>query len=333
MIHIFRIIAALFVTLNVNAKMPQMTYVVETTIVKPRPQFLVERRYIATIKQEKTSFLTPKTAGTVATIDVKPGQRVTKNQVLVTLTSSVEQKSVELAQKSLKLAEEKRARSRSLYKSHDITKSQLDEAEAEVLAAKSKLESQKQLKENVELRAPFDGIVGVPRVVLGESVQPQTTIISVTDGPFFAFINIPSSRLGEVNLGQSVKIKSVTGTISAVERSIDPVTRTGFAKVILPSCEACIIGDSVYATITVFDKPNAIVITKNAIYYKNQKPHVVVVGPAQGDQRQAEIREVTLGEEQEGDVEILSGLKDGDEVIIANPKRVPDKSTVRVVTQ
>lgn len=313
------------------AAMPEMTYVVETSIVTPRPQFLVERRYIGTIKAEKFSLLAPKMAGTVASIDVEAGQKVKKGQLLFSLSGTSEVRSVELAEKSLKLAQEKLARNRVLYQSQDITKSQLDEAEAEVLSANTRLESQRQNKEKVEIRAPFDGVVGVPRVALGETVQPDNPIISVMDGPFSITINIPSSRLAEVMVGQRVRLKSGNTTIAAVERSIDPTTRTGFAKAMLASCKDCIIGDSVYALIGVHEKENALLITRNAIFYKDQKAHVVVVQKTDEGKLKAAIKEVSVGEEQEGEVEILSGLKEGDEIIIANPKRIPDQANLSVL--
>lgn len=325
------IIALMFMSELVFAKMPDMTYVVETTIIKPRAQFLVVRRYIGTIKAEKFSLLSPKVIGTVASIEVKPGQKVKKGQLLISLTSDVEKRALELAGKNLKLSRAGLKRSRSLFKSEDITKSKLEESERDLLHALVKLEEQKRQVENLEIRAPFDGVVGVPRVVMGESVQPSSSIISVMDGPFSVFINIPSSRLSEVKVGQLVKIKSMNTTISAVERSIDPVTRTGFAKVMLPSCENCIIGDSVYATISVHEKTNAILITNNAVYYKNQKPYVVVVIKDEQGNAKAQIREIAIGEEQQGEVLIESGLKDDDEIVIANPKRIPDQANLSVL--
>lgn len=331
MVHMIRIIAALFLCTVVHAKKPEMNFVIETSVIKSRSQFTIERRYIGTIKAEKFSLLSPKSPGTVASIDVKPGMRVKKGQLLIGLTGDVEQTSLELAEQSVKYAQEKVLRSRKLFASEDITKSQLADAEQELINAKSKLAAQRQAKEKVELRSPFDGVVGVPRVVLGESVQPQTSVISVMDGPFSVFINIPAARLAEVKIGQTVKIKAITSTIAAVEQSIDPVTRTGFAKVMLPNCDTCIIGDSVYVAISVYDKPNAILITKNAVFYRNQKPHVVVVVKGEGEKRYAEIREITVGEEQEGEIEVTAGLKDGEEIVNANPKRIPDKANVSVL--
>lgn len=316
--------------LSIAAMGKEITYVVETAVVKPQAEFAIVRRYIGTIKAEKFSLLRPKITGTIAAILVKPNQKVKKGELLVTLTSNVEKRSLELAKKSLQLSTQALERSRSLFKSHDVTKSKLEEAERDVLNAKAKVEEEKRVVENVELRAPFDGVVGIPRVVMGESVQLDTPVISISDGPLSVFINIPASRLAEVKTGQAAKIKTLNANIAAVEKSIDPKTRTGFATATLPPCDSCIVGDSVFVNINVVDKKNVILISKNAVYYQNQKPKVVVV-KSEEDKHRAEIREIVVGEEQEGVVEVLSGLKEGEEIVIVNPKRIPPQANLSVL--
>jgi membrane fusion protein, multidrug efflux system len=313
-----------------SAKPPEMSYVVETMVIKPVDKLAIERRYIGTIHAEKFSRLSPKSIGTVASIDVKPGQRVKKGQLLISLKSGVEKRSLELAEKSLQSLQKELERNKTLFASQDITKPELEKSEREVLSARARLEEQKRGLENVEIRAPFDGVVGVPRVVLGESVEPGTNIISVMEGPYSVFINIPASRLSEIKVGQPVRMKSNQSTIDAVEMSIDPITRVGFAKALFNTCESCIVGDSIFVHITVYDKPNAILLPKKAIYYQNGKPHVVMV-VKKAENSQAAIREVTVGEEQDGQVEILSGLVASEEVVIANPKRIPEGAKVMVL--
>jgi hypothetical protein len=55
--------------------------------------------------------------------------------------------------------------------------------------------------------------------------------------------------------------------VNAVERSIDPLTRTGFAQVKLKECPRCIVGSSVFAEVTIKTKPKAIMLSRNAIFY------------------------------------------------------------------
>lgn len=303
-----------------------VAYVVETEVIAPVEKFSIERRYIGTIRSEKFSILSPRVAGTIATIDVKPGEHVKKGQLLASLKSSGEQRGIELAEESVRSFEIERNRTRTLFKTRDVTKSQVEKSERDVLVAQSKLEEQRNL---IEIRSPFDGVVGVPRVVLGEMVTPSSSIITVMDGPFSVVVNIPGSRLSEVNAGQKVTLKNSVTTVAAVERSIDPTTRTGFAKAIFGACETCIVGDSVYVHITVREKSNAILIPRNAIYYKNGKPFVVVASKTES-KLQAIIREIVIGDEHEGRTEVISGLSAGDQIVVSNPKRIPADAQLTV---
>jgi len=305
--------------------------VVEAQVIHPVPKFLVKRRYIGTIRAENFSLLSPKVARTVASVDVVAGQQVKKDQILISLKNESEKRSKNLAERNLALAKKELDRNFKLRESLIITGSAMDKNERDFLNASTELENARRQVEDFEIRSPIEGIAGVPRVVRGQTVQPGEIVISVIKGPFLVFINIPGSRLTEVKEGQTVMVKSATTTVSAVERTIDPVTRTGFAKAVFSSCESCIVGESVYVYIVVHEKPNAILVNRNAVFYKNKKPHVVAVVKAADGSLTADIREVVVGIEQEGQVEILSGINDGDEIVTANPKRVNQGAKVTVV--
>lgn len=320
---------ALLIPYALWAQPKEIPFVVETMVLMPIKRFAVERRYIGTLKADKFSWLSPKSAGTVASIAIKPHQRVKKGQLLLSLKGGGQKGSVEIAQKSLALLSKELERNQDLFKTKDITKTELEKSEREVLAARQRLLEQERELENIEIRAPFDGVVGVPKVVLGESVDASKHVISIMEGDFSVFINVPSAKLAEIKEGQPIRVKTLQSTIAAVERSIDPVTRVGFAKASFKKCDFCIVGDSVFAHITVHEKNDALVIPKKAIYYQNAKPHVVVA-VKNGDALKSHIQEIVVGEEQEDRVEVISGLKQNDLLVAANPKRIPEGATLTV---
>lgn len=319
LVHYFMLLPALFllcISSAIVAARPDISYIVEADIVKAREKFSLVRRYIGTIKAEKFSILNSTISGTVDKIHITPGQRVKKGQLLLKISAGSGR------DKNLAILKQDLERSRSLAQSRDISASEFGKMQRELNEAQTDL----------EITSPFDGIVGVPRVVIGEFVSPGTSLVSVIDAPYSIYINIPASRLHEVKSGQTVRLKSgITTTISAVEMSIDPTTRTGFAKAILANCTNCIVGDSVFADVVVMEKSQAILLSKNAIFYKNQKPYVLAVIKDSDGKAISSVREVRLGDEQEGEIIIESGVSDGDEIISINPKRVPDKSKISVV--
>lgn len=312
------------------AQPKEIPFVVETIVMTPVKRFAIERRYIATLQADKFSWLAPKSAGTVANIAIKPHQHVKKGQLLLSLKGGGQKSSVEIAEKSLVLSVKEFERNQELFQTKDITKSELEKSERDVLAARHRLLELKRELLNIEIRAPFDGIVGVPKVVLGESVDASKHVISIMAGEFSVFINVPASKLAEIKEGQPIRVKTLQSTISAVERSIDPLTRVGFAKASFKKCDFCIVGDSVFAHITVHEKNDALLVPKRAIYYKNGKPHIVLV-VQNGDASKSHIQEIVIGEEQEGNVEVISGLQPNDHIVAANPKRIPEGATLTVI--
>ncbi len=306
-------------------------FVVETLQAKAE-SFIIKRRYIGTIKAENFSILEAKSASTVSKIHVKAEQSVKKGQILVSLANSSSHKARLLAEKKVRSLAKALERQKELLKSQDVTKVHVDQAKRDWLEASLALESQKQILENTEIRAPFDGVVGVPRVVNGESVSPGSAIISITNGPYSLSFLVPPSRLRELSVGQKISVNQKDSHISAIEHSIDPKTRTGFARAIFKDCQSCIVGESVFVYVSVLEKPKAILLNKNALYYDQGKPFIVVVINDEHKQARADIREVTLGQEQDGMVEILSGLMVGEIVVRADPKRLPPKAKLVVAS-
>ncbi len=324
------IVVALLANGLFSLKMPERTFVVETTVLTPEP-FELKRRYIGTINAENFSILRLKSTGIVSAIHIKAEQTVKKGQLLVSLDNRSAKASLDIALKTHKSLNKEFARLKELKASNDVTKAQVDKAKRDLLTASMSLESARKAVEDTEIRAPFDGVVGVPRVVIGESVKPDTPIISVKQGAYTLTFLVPTSRIREMKIGQKVTVGAEQSSISAVERTIDPLTRTGFAKAEFKTCESCIIGESVFAWLSVANKANALLLNRNAIYYDKGKPYVVLVKTTENKETRAEIREVVLGQEQEGRVEILSGLSPGDRIVRADPKRINPDALLKVL--
>lgn len=312
------------------AKKPEMVYVVEAITAKKEP-FSIKRRYIGTIFSEYFSLLKPEASGTIDEISVKPEQQVKKGQKLFSLDNAAQKKLVLLSEKHLLLAKNALKRHEILRKTNDISKAELDKALLHVLEAEQKLAEHKRTLNLTEVRAPFDGIVGVPRVVLGQTVSPKDTLISIRKGDYFISFRIPPSRLKEILVGQPVVVKDEKTLIDAVERSVDPVTRTGFARALLKTCHQCVVGSSEFLEVVVAIKPEAILLPKNAIYYDRGKPFVVRIKEENG-QLTAEPQEISLGQEQGEFVHVLKGVNGGDKIVKANPKRLKKGAKLRIVS-
>jgi membrane fusion protein (multidrug efflux system) len=310
---------------------PSPTFVVEVIEAKEEP-FSFKRRYIGTITSEYFSLLRPDSIGTIDEINVKPEQAVKKGQRLFSLDNAAQRSLVDLDEKHLNLSKRSLKRYEELRKTDDISTAQLEKALIDVLHAEQKLAQDRKALTSTEVRAPFDGIAGVPRVVLGQTVSPKDSLISIRKGLFSVSFRVPASRLKEIAVGEPILVNKETAKIDAVERSIDPLTRTGFAKATLKECPRCIVGSSTFVEVTVSDKANAILLPNTAIYYSEGEPHVVLVVKNPQGELIAQEQKVSVGHEQKGMVEILSGVKNGDMIVKINPKRLPKSAKLKVAS-
>jgi membrane fusion protein (multidrug efflux system) len=308
----------------------ERTFVVETTLLSHQP-FSLKRRYIGTINAENFSILRVKSTGTVSAIHVKAEQAVKKGQLLISLDNRSGKSSLEIAAKTHQSLKKELERLKELKVSHDVTKAQVDKAKRELLASSMALETTRKGVEETEIRAPFDGVVGVARVVIGESVKPETPIISIKQGAYTLTFLVPPSRIRELSIGQKVSVGEEQSSIAAIERTIDPLTRTGFAKANFSACKSCIIGESVFAWVTVAEKAKALLVDRNAVFYDKGKPFVVVVKTNEAKETRADQREVVLGQEQDGQVEIVSGISVGERIVRADPKRITLGALLKVL--
>lgn len=329
---IIKFLVSLFVALSLPAKeAPERAIVVETDVVQYK-KFRLTQNYIVNMTAENFSILRAKSNSTVATIHIKAEQEVKKGQLLVSLNNNSTKSSLDIAIKMYESLKKEVERLKELRKSNDITKAQLEKVERDFLNASMTVESSKKVMEETEIRAPFDGKVGVPQIVIGESVKPETPIISIRKGAFIAKFYIPASRIRDVSVGQKITISGEESTISEFENTINPLTRTGFARAKFPLCKSCIIGESVFAELTIADKENAILVDRNAIFYNKRKPYVVVVKTNAANETRAEIREVVLGHEQDDQVEILENkLRPQESIVKTDPKRIKADALLKVL--
>ncbi|USN50157.1 MAG: efflux RND transporter periplasmic adaptor subunit [Myxococcales bacterium] len=321
MFFLFNFIISLFLSCSLFAKVSERTFIVDILQLQPQ-KFELKRRYIGSITTDNFSILRSKVTGTIASIDIQAEQKVKSGQLLVSINNRSQKAALEIAIKTHNSLKNKVARLEALKATNDITKNEVDEAQRELLNAQMQLEKARKSLEDTEIRAPFDGTVGVPRVVVGQSVKPDTAIISLRNGNYSISFLVPPKRIKELKIGQALNVDDKNGSITAIEHTVDPKTLTGFARAKIQNCEGCIIGESLLAQVVVAQNPQAIVLSRNAIYYDKGKAFVVKAVSGKNNESRAQITEVVLGNESEGLVEIKSGLSLGDRIVAMDPKRI-----------
>ncbi len=279
--------------------------------------------------------------GPVSRLVVVPGQKVQKAEPMLYVASpdySQLRTNYLKAKEAYALAQKTYARARDLYEHKAIAEQNLEQAEsAEVQASGDLASAQAALKVmgitdpdalvkappsfEVPVRAPISGEVVEQDVAAGQLIQAGTTqCFMISDvSSVWVLVNVYQKDLPYVRVGDTVTIQTDTypetfhGRISYVAAALDPSTRTMQARIETSNPGEKLKKDMyVTATVNAGTIPNAIALPDAAVLRDSENQPFVY---AAAGSNQFGRRAVTLGESLNGQTEITSGLKAGDQVI------------------
>lgn len=195
----------------------------------------------------------------------------------------------------------------------------LEEREIEGLLKKNPQDYHREASTTM-LKAPFDGIVLKANAAEGESIQPEDKLFDVVDtSSVWVQADLFPQDVASVREGDSAIVyvegypeEKFRGRIAYISDVVNPETRATRVRVELPNPDRRLKLD-MFATIQLPSRQQraALLIPANAVQQVDGKSVVFVREQPQ----QFEMREVKLGPESQGAVEILSGLKTGETVV------------------
>jgi membrane fusion protein, multidrug efflux system len=179
--------------------------------------------------------------GTVSKIRFESGQIAREGQVLVELDADVERAQVASADARRDLASRNAERSKLMAAKSAISSAQMDEAEAQLKTAITDTAALRAQVERKVIRAPFRGRLGIRAVNVGQYLTPGTTVTTLDAmGGTFVDFSLPQEELASVGVGMPVRVTmegakdALTGKISAVESTVDPMTRNVKIRAAIP---------------------------------------------------------------------------------------------------
>lgn len=205
---------------------------------------------------DRTAHVVPRVAGVVERVAADLGQQVKRGQVLAVLSSAAVSElraEWQTAEKRRVLAETTYRRERELWEQkispeQDVLQARqaLDEAGIAVENARQKLAAlgagASGRLGQVELRAPFDGMVVEKHIALGEAVRDDANVFTLSDlSTVWAEFSVAARDLPQVRVGERVHVRATAfdaqaaGTVSYVGALIGEQTRTAPARVTLPN--------------------------------------------------------------------------------------------------
>lgn len=300
-----------------SANAPAEIYVVETVTVHPT-NFRETLTATGTLRANESVALQSERAGVVREIDIQEGRPVKKDGLLVKVDDSELQAQLQRAEAKLALDQATERRQRELLTRRGISEAEYEGSLANLNIAKAEVGLIRAQLAKTEIRAPFDGIVGLRQISPGSYVTPGTVLVSVQDIASLKLdFSLPERYLSLLRPGQNITFRlagrseAFAGTIYALEPAIDVTSRSVLVRATVPNPDGKLLpGLFAEVEIGLDEKTDAILIPSLALIPGMSEQLVYV-----HDNGQAAVRKVQVGLRTADAVQIVEGLNPGDQVI------------------
>ena len=271
-----------------------------------------------TLRPDEEVDLAFETAGKIVGINFKEGTRVKKGDLLAKINDRPFQAQHEKLEAQLKMSEAKEFRQRSLLDKDAISQESYDQVKTDVQSLKADISLIKARISETELRAPFDGIIGLRYLSEGSYATPATKIAKLIKiSPIKIEFSIPEKYASEIKIGYPITFnidgsnQVFNASVYAVDPKIDIETRTIVLRALYPNKdEELKSGRYAGITLQMSQIDNAIAIPTEALIpeMEGEKVFIYKNGKAQSVK-------VNTGLRTESKIQIISGLKFGDTLI------------------
>jgi membrane fusion protein (multidrug efflux system) len=304
------------------------TAIVEKTVLARKVEA------VGTTRARQSIDIRPADSGRIVEILFSPGNMVEEGDVLARLDSVSEVADVAEARAELREAELALERARTLAERNNVAKATVDQLEAAYDAADARLQRAEKSLTDRTVRAPFSGKVGLKQVDIGGRVDDDTVITTLDD---LAEIEIdfktPETYFGAVATGQIIEAISAafdnrrfSGEIAAIDSRIDPVSRAFKVRATIPNPDLALpAGMFMLVELTLAER-KALTVPEEAVLLTERQASVFVI-----EGERAVLRNIELGQRDVGQVEIKSGLQEGERIAVTGLQRLRHGSTVQVI--
>lgn len=276
--------------------------------------------------------------GLVRDILFESGQQVEKGDVLVQLDDAVDQAQLRGLQAALGLAQVKFQRASKLVKERSVSQSDYDAARAELTNAQAQVASQRALIEKKVVRAPFDGVIGLRAISLGQYLPAGTAIAPLDQlDPVFVDFSLPERQMAEVAAGQQVQVTAdgqpdqpVSGEVVAIDPSVDRASRMLRLRARLANADQRLRpGMFARVALDLGRQEQVLTLPRVAITYAPYGDAVYVIVEKDG-QKIAQQRQVTTGSVLGDAVIIKKGLQANDLVVLTGQVKLRNDMPVTI---
>jgi len=306
-----------------------------TTEIAKRTQWRPTLESVGTVTAVNGVTVSTDLAGIVRDIAFESGNKVRAGDLLVHLDTTQEEAQLHQAESDRDLAAITLKRDKDLLEKHAIAQSDYDNAQSAFLRTQAAVDQFKALIARKTLRAPFDGVVGIRQVNLGQYLKEGDPVVTLqTFDPIYVNFSLPQQDLAKISVGEPVALKVDTfgdrtfgGKITAINSLVDQATRNVQIQATLSNPD-WLLRPGMFAKVSVLmsNLQNVIAIPATAIHYAPYGNSIFIIAemkdqagkPYQGVREQF----IKLGQSRGDMIAVTAGLEPGEVVVTSGVFRL-----------
>lgn len=295
--------------------------ILNVNAIVAKPQTLSDEIYInGSLLPDEQVDLSFETSGKITQINFKEGTFVKKGDLLAKVNDKTLQAQLSRLTAQVKLAQDRVYRQSTLLKRDAVSQEAYEQVKTDLATLQAEIETVKANIALTELRAPFDGVIGLRGVSVGTYASPSIIVAKLTKiSPIKVEFAVPEHYADDIQIGYNVeftlpgKLEKFNAKVYAKESMIDPTTHTLTVRALYNNSKGASLAGR-YASIKLEKRriENAITVPSEAIVPEMgvDKLYLYKAGKAQPVTVQVGIRT-------DKDVQITSGIKASDTVIVS----------------
>jgi len=318
-----------------RAEAPQLR-TIAVTVDQVREEVARTRvEVVGTLEAVERASISARISGQIIELPVVLGSKVKKGDLLVKISAGEISAKVLQAEAQLSQVRRNLARERKLQKqgasTQETVKSLLDTSRIAEAAYK---EAQTML-DYATIKAPFSGTITKKIANIGDMASPGMILLQIENSDVLQVIaQVPEVLLLKVSEGDSLSIEIPTagltliGEVAEVAPAADPMSRTAPVKIDIATGPDLRVGQ--FARISLEGTgETTLMLEKTAVLSRGQMDMVFVI---EKNEKVARMRLVRTGVESDSDIEIISGLEPGEQVVVSNNEKLQDGQPIDIRT-
>jgi len=314
-----------------------------TSVVAKREFWPATMSVIGTMEAVQGVTISADLPGTVAKIGFDSGQAIKKGDVIVELDTRQERAQLAALEAQRDLAKINYGRMEQLVKEGVISKAEYDQATAQQRQTEANVAEIKATIERKTIRAPFNGVLGIRKVNLGQYLAAGNPIVALQAvNPIYVNFGVPQQAANQVQVGHNLHVSSqdlagmtFTGRVSALDSIVDETTRNLQVQATLPNPQGKLKpGMFVQVELGYGKNREAVTLPASAISYAPYGDSVFIItdlkDPKGQTYRGVRQQFVKVDGSRGDQVAVVSGVNAGDEVVTSGVFKLRNGAAVKV---